>query len=431
MTIKINTNLELLSESDDGFIVDDRLVRGGYKVVASTAERDAIPMSARKLGMIVYENVNKVEYQLVGGLTNSSWQVKVISGLSLPDYAKISGTVFTGVVANSLPEIKLINPITRIEESFSLDTDIDKLHIQLSAEDLKYVGETSILKGTNSGATAIVLGLVSGGVIIPSKTAPVSVPVFRNGTFIQGEQLALMAGPSIARNSDALVTRKAVEDLTITKLGGACYGEISVRPIYRHTTTSTVTSINDFNALGLSELRMSFTTTDRMNVHNNMSLKTPRGDLITGIRLSADQKGIIIASSEKTKVQIGDTFKIMNPVIAPVEQSHLSSKQYVDDKTDRVELTINSSYFTSNGVVTDPLTNASKRMSSFTIPNAVYSGRWPLVELYAIVNKSTYTDYVKVSSSVYRHVVRKTATGIDIIIEVWDADPTTIQVIIH
>ena len=46
MSIAIGDNFELMYPGDDGFVVDDTLVRGGYSIVSNIAERDAIPPSA-------------------------------------------------------------------------------------------------------------------------------------------------------------------------------------------------------------------------------------------------------------------------------------------------------------------------------------------------------------------------------------------------
>ena len=70
MSIAIGDNFELMYPGDDGFVVDDTLVRGGYSIVSNIAERDAIPPSARKEGMIVYVQTPKLEYKLVNVMRN-------------------------------------------------------------------------------------------------------------------------------------------------------------------------------------------------------------------------------------------------------------------------------------------------------------------------------------------------------------------------
>jgi len=54
--------------------------RGGYRSVADLAERDSIPEPRRKVGMKVFVNDVGIEYQLVGGITNTNWQVASSTG---------------------------------------------------------------------------------------------------------------------------------------------------------------------------------------------------------------------------------------------------------------------------------------------------------------------------------------------------------------
>ncbi len=54
---------------------------GGWRAVNDTIERDAIPIERREEGMVVYiKQPIGIEYELVGGVTNSHWQVKSGSG---------------------------------------------------------------------------------------------------------------------------------------------------------------------------------------------------------------------------------------------------------------------------------------------------------------------------------------------------------------
>jgi hypothetical protein len=47
-----------------------------YFVVDTLAERDAIPMSKRKIGILCYVVENGIEYRLLGTLENSGWDIK-------------------------------------------------------------------------------------------------------------------------------------------------------------------------------------------------------------------------------------------------------------------------------------------------------------------------------------------------------------------
>jgi hypothetical protein len=59
---------------------DDTYGRGGYRAVATVAERDAIPSPRRKEGMLVYVVADNKTYQLYGGITNSNWIIYATGG---------------------------------------------------------------------------------------------------------------------------------------------------------------------------------------------------------------------------------------------------------------------------------------------------------------------------------------------------------------
>ena len=80
MTNRVGEPFEYPHSDDDGYIVDQRRVKGGSKVVPNIAGRNAIPAASRVLGMEVkvvdYDgNGNSRTYELKGGLTNTDWSV--------------------------------------------------------------------------------------------------------------------------------------------------------------------------------------------------------------------------------------------------------------------------------------------------------------------------------------------------------------------
>ena len=56
------------------FIVEDKYVRGGYRVAANVAERDAIAVAGRKQGMLVRCMDDDTIWELVGGTSNTAWR---------------------------------------------------------------------------------------------------------------------------------------------------------------------------------------------------------------------------------------------------------------------------------------------------------------------------------------------------------------------
>lgn len=75
----LNVSSFLVPSSGVPFVVEDKHVRGGFQILADTATRDAIPVAARKVGMRVLLLDTLLEYQLVGGIANSNWQLYKIS----------------------------------------------------------------------------------------------------------------------------------------------------------------------------------------------------------------------------------------------------------------------------------------------------------------------------------------------------------------
>jgi hypothetical protein len=59
-------------------VVSDVDIEGGYQVRTDLTDRDNIPSSNRKIGMLVYVQSNDTFYTLNGGITNSDWKVKII-----------------------------------------------------------------------------------------------------------------------------------------------------------------------------------------------------------------------------------------------------------------------------------------------------------------------------------------------------------------
>jgi hypothetical protein len=59
---------------------DESYGRGGFRSVANITERNAIPSSRRKEGMLVFVVADDITYQLYGGTTDSDWRVYATGG---------------------------------------------------------------------------------------------------------------------------------------------------------------------------------------------------------------------------------------------------------------------------------------------------------------------------------------------------------------
>lgn len=73
MTTPIGSRLQRIG---DTYLLDDQDLRGSYRVVATIAERNAIALTARKAGMVVFVQADQTEYTLRGAIGNNNWTVK-------------------------------------------------------------------------------------------------------------------------------------------------------------------------------------------------------------------------------------------------------------------------------------------------------------------------------------------------------------------
>lgn len=65
-----------LLRTGDTYLLDDADLKGGYRVVATVTERNAIGLTARRQGMVVFVQADQTEYQLKGGTGNNNWAAK-------------------------------------------------------------------------------------------------------------------------------------------------------------------------------------------------------------------------------------------------------------------------------------------------------------------------------------------------------------------
>lgn len=70
---KLTGKLVRNNVTDTYALLEDLLMQGGFKVVVDQTERDALPSSVRKDGMLVYNQADTNFYQLQGGVSNGDW----------------------------------------------------------------------------------------------------------------------------------------------------------------------------------------------------------------------------------------------------------------------------------------------------------------------------------------------------------------------
>lgn len=86
----------------DTYLLEDVDIRGGYRSVATITERNNIPPTARRVGMIVYCIADRTEYQLIGSIVNSAWSVR-------PPF---SGKVHQVAAVVDVGQLRQYNPYT-------------------------------------------------------------------------------------------------------------------------------------------------------------------------------------------------------------------------------------------------------------------------------------------------------------------------------
>ncbi len=93
LTGTIITSKLVPTDSLDQFATHDAdYGRGGHRTVQTLAERDAITMPRRKIGMLVtVVDDNYSMYQLIGGIENNNWTKYTIGGtIPTPTYEPVS-----------------------------------------------------------------------------------------------------------------------------------------------------------------------------------------------------------------------------------------------------------------------------------------------------------------------------------------------------
>ena len=74
-SLKISAPITPYDTNDEYPTHEAKYGKGGYRSVDTQAERDAIPLSRREIGMLVWVHADNVVYQLQEGLENANWVV--------------------------------------------------------------------------------------------------------------------------------------------------------------------------------------------------------------------------------------------------------------------------------------------------------------------------------------------------------------------
>jgi len=111
----IFTSFVVPSSSAIPFLMEDIYLRGGYRCVATTAARDAIPVSARKAGMLVYCQDTGLTFTVnVGALT--TW----VPVITTPVRNSITYTAASAIAANGTLDFTIDTGLTSIIQTLTV-----------------------------------------------------------------------------------------------------------------------------------------------------------------------------------------------------------------------------------------------------------------------------------------------------------------------
>ena len=192
---------------------DEQYGRGGFRSVATTTERDAIPTDRRKEGMEVKVLADGKKYELVGGIANSNWQ-EVVSGV---DEAQLN-TAVSNAVATEVPTV--VTPLLADKADVTaLNTEKARIDTLVTTAPSSFYEECL---STDAGALEVVAD-ESTPTATQIKLASVT-PLATGYTAIVGDYVRLVYG--LASGSTEIVDARIGGDgVTYTTAGEAFRGQ--------------------------------------------------------------------------------------------------------------------------------------------------------------------------------------------------------------
>lgn len=151
------------------FIVEDKYMRGGYRVLPTIAERDAIHVAARKAGLLVRVMEDDTIYELIGGTGNAFWRP-----LDIMKYIKLGAPLLIGEDGNITLDLganfNMVNGKLEIDVTNLLGPSLKDYFSATAADNGKVLTY-------DSTTSTFILKAVSGGTSGPtySATAPITI----------------------------------------------------------------------------------------------------------------------------------------------------------------------------------------------------------------------------------------------------------------
>ena len=109
--------IELIDEiipknNADFHMVNSYYVKGGFHEASDEADRDLLPVSRRKIGMLCYCTTSDKTYQLRGGVENINWQLYNPSSTQIQDVNAV-----ISALTNRITELE--TRVSTLEESLT------------------------------------------------------------------------------------------------------------------------------------------------------------------------------------------------------------------------------------------------------------------------------------------------------------------------
>lgn len=164
-----------LLRTGDTYLVEDTDIHGGYRSVVDIAERNAIPLGARRVGMTVYCQADKTEYQLIGTVSNSSWNTRplfsgklhqvgsIVSVAPLQQFDPYTFELYAAQVVvnwfNQLPAVNRVlnNPVYYFKVLCAVGSTPSVMMGSDLPTNTKYLGDATFIYDAAASVTPVIL----------------------------------------------------------------------------------------------------------------------------------------------------------------------------------------------------------------------------------------------------------------------------------
>lgn len=307
-------------------ILQDKYLKGGFRVVANAIERDAITDQRRSIGMFVYVIAEESIYTLVGGIANSNWEeislggggqawkapvrIVCVENIELTGLQTIDGAL---LVADE--RVLVANQDDPIENGIYLAAEGAWVRSKDLRDGFKVAGSAVAVTEGTSGADSVWLCITDSSADVVG-TDPV--------TFIKVTPFTLEDGsvttPKLANGAvtttklaDAAVTTEKLADGSVTT---AKIADLSVTTGKLVNLAVTTEKLGEW-AVTTDKMADAAVTTNKLKA---LSVTTSR---INDAAVTTDK----LAENSVTSIALAE-----DGFPTPVNQGQLTTKEYVDNK---------------------------------------------------------------------------------------------------